>query len=240
MALDFKGEFTTFAGQCYPLTLIDDHSRFNLALVALQRTATRQVQPLLEAVLRRYGLPQRINCDNGPPWGAPNAREHGLSALGVWLIRLGVRISHSRAHHPQTNGKIERFHRTLQRDVLHGRLYADHAEVQRDFDTWRTVYNCERPHEALQLRTPVQRYVPSASSFPEHLPDIQYPEQDTVVTVGWNGIFQFKGRRWRASSALQRLPIALRADRDQDGLFHAYFCHQPFMTLDLRQPHKDT
>ncbi|MED5622484.1 IS481 family transposase [Ideonella sp. BN130291] len=238
--IDFKGDFLTFAGKCYPLTLIDDHSRFNLALTALARAGTPQVQPLLEQVMRRYGMPQRINSDNGPPWGAPSAHDHGLSALGVWLIRLGVRISHSRAYHPQTNGKIERFHRSLQREVLHGRAYCDHAEVQRDFDAWRMVYNCERPHEALAMATPALRYRPSALAFPDRLPEIAYPDGDTVVTVGWNGIFKFKGRRWRTSSALHQLPIALRPDIHTDGLFHGYFCRQPFMTLDLRQDRLQT
>lgn len=174
--IDFKGDFLTFAGKCFPLTLIDDHSRFNLALEALHRTAAQQVQPVLERVMRRYGLPLRINTDNGPPWGAPSADDHGLSALAVWLIRLGVRVSHSRPYHPQTNGKIERFHRTLQREVLHDRAYADHAQVQRDFDAWRTVYNCERPHEALDMAAPALRYAPSPVAFPERLPDIEYPE----------------------------------------------------------------
>lgn len=233
--IDFKGEFHTFAGKCYPLTLIDDHSRFNLALAALARTATQHVQPLLEQAMRRYGMPHRINADNGPPWGSPRQAEHGLSELSVWLIRLGVRVSHSRPYHPQTNGKIERFHRSLQREVLQGRVYVDHADAQCSFDAWRTVYNCERPHEALNMATPVRRYTPSPLAFPQRLPDIVYPAGDTVVTVGWNGIFKFKGRRWRASSALHRLPIALRADRHSDGLFHGYFCHHRFMTLDLRQ-----
>lgn len=238
--IDFKGDFLTFAGKCYPLTLIDDHSRFNLALVALDRTFTQQVQPLLQQVMRRYGLPQRINCDNGPPWGAPSAEDHGLSTLAVWLIRLGVRVSHSRPYHPQTNGKLERFHRSLQREVLQGRVYSDHAQVQQDFDAWRPVYNCERPHEALGMAPPALRYQPSAVPFPERLPEIEYPDGDEVVTVGWNGIFKFKGRRWHTSSALHRLPIALRADPHSDGVFHAYFCHQPFMTLDLRQQRPQT
>ncbi len=233
--IDFKGDFLTFAGKCYPLTLLDDHSRFNLALQALQRPAIQQVQPLLEQVMRRYGMPHRINADNGTPWGSPSSGGKSLSELAVWLIRLGVHVSFSSPYHPQTNGKIERFHRSLQREVLHGRVYIDHADAQRRFDAWRTVYNCERPHEALDMATPVCRYTPSPQAFPPRLPEIDYPEGDTVVTVGWNGIFKFKDRRWRASSALHRLPIALHADLHADGLFHGYFCHHRFMTLDLRQ-----
>lgn len=238
--IDFKGDFQTFAGKCYPLTLIDDHSRFNLALQALQRPAAQHVQPLLEQVMRRYGMPHRINADNGAPWGSPSSGGKSLSELAVWLIRLGVRVSFSSPYHPQTNGKIERFHRSLQREVLHGRVYVDHADAQRHFDAWRTVYNCERPHEALDMATPVHRYTPSPQAFPQQLPEIAYPEGDAVVTVGWNGIFKFQGRRWRTSSALHRLPIALRADRHSDGLFHGYFCHHRFMTLDLRQSSPQT
>lgn len=65
--IDFKGYFPTPAGLCYPLTVLDDHSRFNLVLAACARTNTKSVQPLLTEAFRRYGLPVRINADNGSP-----------------------------------------------------------------------------------------------------------------------------------------------------------------------------
>lgn len=238
--IDFKGDFPTLAGRCHALTLLDDHSRFNLLLSAQAHTRTQPVRQQLIEVFRRYGLPLRINADNGSPWGSPSASGHSLSELAVWLIRQGVRVSFSAPYHPQTNGKLERFHRTLDVEVLAGRSFADHAAVQRAFDAWRPSYNCERPHEALKLQTPVQRYRPSPLPYREQLHPIEYPDTDCVVTVGWNGFIHFQGRRLRVSSALHRLPIGIRVNAEIDGLHDVYFCHQRFMQIDMREPPCDT
>ena len=74
------------------------------------------MQAALLRVFGRYGLPKCINTDNGAPWG--NGGQGPLTRLGVWLIRLGIHVSHSRPHHRQTNGKDERFHRTLKAEVI--------------------------------------------------------------------------------------------------------------------------
>ena len=234
--IDFKGYFDTARERCHPLTLLDDHSRFNLTLHACQRTGASSIEPLLSAVFRRYGLPVRINGDNGAPWGAPREAAHGLSRLVVWLIRIGVSVSHSRPYHPQTNGKDERFHRSLQAEVLNGRGFADLAAVQRAFDDWRTVYNCERPHEALGLATPASRYRPSPREFPEQLPAIEYGPNDTVYRVPPNGWLRIAGRRVKVSNALTGLPIGVRSSTTEEGVLDFYFCHQRFMRWDLRQP----
>lgn len=231
--IDFKGYFDTTAARCYPLTLLDDHSRFNLALQACQQPDGASVQHHLEAVFKRYGLPVRINADNGSPWGSPSKAEHGLSALSVWLIRQGVGISHSTPYHPQTNGKLERFHRSLKAEVLNGRGFRDLAHVQTAFEQWRGIYNHERPHEAIDMQVPMQRYRSSPRPFRDELSPIEYSPNDIVLTVGWNGLINFHGLKLRLSSALHRLPIALRPDPSADGCFDAYFCHQRFMRLDM-------
>lgn len=238
--IDFKGHFPTLAGRCHALTLLDDHSRFNLRLHALMRTDTPTVREQLTQAFERYGLPLRINADNGSPWGTPSASGHSLSELAVWLIRQGVRVSFSAPHHPQTNGKLERFHRTLDVEVLAGRHFSDLAAVQNAFDAWRASYNCERPHEALSLGTPVQRYRPSAVAYSAELRPIEYPNTDCVVTVGWNGFLHYQGRRLHVSSALKGLPIGIRPSNDTDGVHDVYFCHQRFTQFDLREPPVDT
>lgn len=245
--IDFKGHFRTLGGPCHALTLLDDHSRFNLLLHALGRTDTEQVQAQLVQGFRRYGLPARINADNGPPWGSPSARGRGLheggrslSELAIWLIRLGVRVSFSSPYHPQTNGKLERFHRSLELEAIAERHFVDLAAVQQAFDRWRSTYNCHRPHEALALQVPLQRYQPSPVHYPEQLPAIEYPETDTVRLVGWGGAFHFAGRRLRTSQALHRLPIGIRPRPHTDGLHDVYFCHQRVMSIDLTAPVTDT
>ena len=238
--IDFKGHFPTLAGRCQALTLLDDHSRFNLRLQALARTDTPSVKEQLVQTFERYGLPLRINADNGSPWGTPKASGHSLSELAVWLIRQGVRVSFSAPHHPQTNGKLERFHRTLDVEVLAGRHFTDFEAVQRAFDAWRPSYNCERPHDALDLGTPVQRYRPSAVAYSAALHPIEYPGTDYVLSVGWNGFLHFQGRRLHVSSALKGLPIGIRPSSECDSVYDVYFCHQRFTQFDLREQPVDT
>ncbi len=235
--LDFKGFIETPEGRCHPLTLLDDHSRFNLGVRACAKPDTQTVQAQMHHIFERYGLPARINADNGGPWGSPRVPGQSLTHLGIWLIRLGVRLSHSAPFHPQTNGKLERFHRSLKAEVLNGRPFANLRQAQQAFDHWRSIYNHERPHEALQMGTPAQRYRLSPRPMPGALRPIEYGPDDEVVTVGSNGWVNFRGRRVRVSNALARLPIAWRSDPANDGCFDAFFCHHHFMRIDLNQPY---
>lgn len=232
--IDFKGYFETPAGRCHPLTLIDDHSRFNLLLTACGRANTDAVQQALTGSFRRYGLPVRINADNGAPWGSSRSPGHGLTDLTIWLLRLGISVSHSRPYHPQTNGKLERFHRSLKAEVLNGRSFEDLQQAQLAFDHWRAVYNQQRPHEGIGMAVPVSRYQPSERMFPDTLAPIEYGPDDHVLTVKWDGRVDFRGHRLKVSNALHQLPIAFRADPDQDGCYDVYFCHQRFLQLNLR------
>ncbi|RJG06541.1 IS481 family transposase [Noviherbaspirillum cavernae] len=232
--MDFKGCFETASATCHPLTVIDDHSRYNLTLAACARPNREHVQAALQDVFRRHGMPVRINADNGSPWGSPSRHEHGITRLTIWLIQLGIQISHSRPAHPQTNGKNERFHRSLKREVLRGQCFRDLDEAQEAFDGWRQVYNHERPHEALGLATPVTRYRPSRRVYPETLPEIHYRDGDLVQVVGWDGKIVVQGRRFRVSNALHTHPIAARPHPRQDGVFDLYFAHHRFGQIDLR------
>lgn len=232
--IDFKGLIKTTAGGCHPLTLLDDHSRFSLAIRACAREEKELVHNHLVRVFRTYGLPARINADNGPPWGSP--REPGqLSALALWLVRLGIRVSYSRPYHPQTNGKEERFHRSFKAEVLKGRIFADLPHAQREFERWRHVYNEQRPHEALDLATPSSRYRMSERGYPERLPPIEYGPDDIVSTVRWGGSVRFKKKYFKVAKGLQGLPVALRPVPKRDGLFEVYFVHQKLGEIDLRE-----
>lgn len=233
--IDFKGYVTTPEGHCHPLTVLDDHSRFNLALRACGRQTYPVVRDHLSDVFRRYGLPVRIHGDNGSPWGC--ARQPGqLTELAIWLIRQGIRLSFSRPYHPQTNGKDERFHRSLKAEVLNGVTFASLHRAQEAFDRWRHVYNHERPHDALALATPDTRYRVSARAFQEQLAPIEYGPDDTVVTVKWNGELPFKSRQFKVSNPLHGLPVGIRPDPAEDGLYTVYFLHHRLMTIDLRHP----
>lgn len=228
--MDFKGEFKLLQGRCYPLTILDDHSRFAVALEACARNTKNITQIAMIQVFRRYGLPDWITCDNGSPWGSGGRSYY--TALGVWLLRLGIGISHSRPHHPQTQGKDERFHRTLEAEVLRYQHGANLAEWQVHFDQWRVVYNTERPHEALSMAVPASRYQPSRRRYPEKLPAIEYGPADIVRKVRHYGHIKYEGREYHVGSAFYGLHVALR-QTTADGLFDVYFCQHKIGALDL-------
>lgn len=229
--MDFKGEFKLPQGRCYPLTILDDHSRFAVALEACARNTKNITQTAMIQVFRRYGLPEWITCDNGSPWGSGGRSYY--TALGVWLLRLGIGISHSRPHHPQTQGKDERFHRTLEAEVLRYLRADSLAQWQRHFDQWRVIYNTERPHEALSLAVPASRYQPSHRRYPEQLPAIEYGPDDIVRKVRHYGHIKYEGREYHVGSAFYGLHVALRQTLT-DGLFAVFFCNHQIGKLDLR------
>jgi len=228
--MDFKGEFKLPQGRCYPLTILDDHSRFAVALQACARNTKDITQTAMIQVFRRYGLPEWITCDNGSPWGSGGRSYY--TALGVWLLRLGIGISHSRPHHPQTQGKDERFHRTLEAEVLRYLRADSLAQWQRHFDQWRVVYNTQRPHQALAMAVPASRYQPSHRPYPEQLPAIEYGPADLVRKVRHYGHIKHAGREYHVGSAFYGLHVALR-QTTTDGLFDVFFCQHKIGTLDL-------
>ena len=166
--MDYKGHFPLASGRCHPLTVIDDHSRYAVGLRACGDETESTVKAELTSIFRRYGLPDRMLMDNGSPWGSANA-EPRYTQFELWLMELGIAVSHGRPYHPQTQGKDERFHRTLAAKAIGRRSFADLAACQRRFDGWRMVYNTERPHDALALAVPITRYRPSWRRFPETL-----------------------------------------------------------------------
>jgi transposase InsO family protein len=230
--MDFKGEFRLPHGRCYPLTILDDHSRFALAVEACAKNTTVITQKALIKVFRRYGLPEWITCDNGAPWGS-GCRGH-YTRLCIWLMRLGVGVSHSRPHHPQTQGKDERFHRTLAAEVLRYERAVTLPQWQVHFDTWREIYNHERPHEALAMQVPAARYQPSRRAYPEQLPAIEYGPTDIVRKVRHVGHIKYLGRDYHIGSAFYGLYVALRPTT-KDGVFDVFFCQQKLGILALDQ-----
>jgi transposase InsO family protein len=227
--MDFKGHFALGRGRCHPLTIIDDHSRYALAIEACQTQQDRSTRDRLMMAFRRYGLPDTMLMDNGSPWGDSGGGR--FTAFTVWLLRLGIRVAHGRAYHPQTQGKDERFNRTLGAEVLANRYFRDLPECQRAFDAWRHKYNHVRPHQALDLGTPSERYRPSRRSFPETLPPIEYGSDDCVRKADQSGDIGFKGRRIRLGKPFRGMPIALRPAAD-DGSFSVHFCTHQIAVID--------
>lgn len=230
--MDFKGHFPMqCGGRCHPLTVLDDHSRFNLTLAACADERTLTVKTRLIETFRRYGLPGRMGVDNGAPWGADFT--HTLTPLTVWLLHVGIRVGHSRPYHPQTLGKDERYHRTLNTELISSHTFADLLDCQRRFDPWRDCYNFERPHEALNLAVPASRYQASPRAFPEILPAIKYEAGAIVRKVDMNGRLSYRGRILRVAKALHGYPVAVRPT-ETDGILAVYFRHHRVAEIDLR------
>jgi len=231
--MDFKGHFALPAGRCHPLTVLDDHSRYAIGLEACANEQETSVRVRLSTIFRRYGLPFAMIMDNGSPWGEGGYGRH--TAFTAWLIRLGIHVSHGRPWHPQTCGKDERFHRSLKAEVLAGRSFRDLVHCQRAFDDWRLVYNHQRPHEALAMGVPAERYRVSPRPFPDTLPPIDYAPGDIIRRVQDGGRISFTNRIWRIGKAFAGQTIALRPTA-QDGSFSVHFCAQRIGSIDLRDP----
>ena len=229
--MDFKGHFALGEGRCHPLTVLDDHSRFALAVGACADERTKTVARWLERLFEQYGLPERILTDNGPPWGTGGPERHTL--LTVWLLDLEIRVSHGRPYHPQTQGKDERFHRTLKEELLNRESFADLKAAQTRFDAWRDKYNYKRPHQALDYATPASRYRNSARKMPAKIAPPAYEPQALVRKVDERGWILFKGRRIRCSKAFRGRAVALRATAD--GVFDLCYRRHVLARVDLRQ-----
>jgi transposase InsO family protein len=230
--MDFKGHFEAAGGRCHPLTVLDDHSRYALGLEACADERGVTVKAHLTGIFRRYGLPRKMLMDNGSPWGSDAA--HPYTPLTVWLLRLGVKVGHSRPYHPQTLGKDERFHRTLKAEVLQYCRGLELERCQARLDAWRQVYNLERPHEALGMAVPMNRYRESPRSFPETLPPLVYGPGDQVRRVQAEGWITFKGRHFRLSKAFRGEPVALRPTVTDD-LWEVYFGQHRIAGINLQE-----
>jgi transposase InsO family protein len=230
--MDFLGHVALGSGRVHPLCVLDDHSRYAVGVFACPNEQDGTVRTHLANVFRRYGLPQAILADNSSPWGVTHSFG-ALTKLGAWLVRLGVEVWHGRPHHPQTQGKVERFHQTVAAEILSPFQYPDLSRCQVALDAWRQTYNLVRPHAALGLAVPASRYHASPRPFPETLPPIVYGPDDVVRTVHGGGQIQLHGRHYFVGHGVYGQPVALRPTAD-DGVLDVYYCQQRITTLDLR------
>lgn len=230
--MDFMGHKPLqHGGRVHPLTVLDDHSRYLLTLVAADNERQATVQPVLITCFRQYGLPWAMLADNGPPWGTMD--KPGWTQLEVWLLRLGIALRHGRPLHPQTQGKVERLHGTLATDVFGTQVVADLDRAQTAFDAFRQVYNHDRPHESLDYAVPSDRYRLSERPYPETLPEISYADDAEVRRVNSSGAIRVGRRCVHIGEAFRGLPVGVVATAT-DGVYRVQFCQQLLGHLDLR------
>ena len=233
--MDFKGHFAlSGGGRCHPLSLLDDHSRFSLLLQACADQTLHTVQEHLTRVFQCYGLPEAILSDNGSPWGDSQRRYR--TRFEIWLMRLQVRPLHGRPLHPQTQGKEERFHRTLQEELLSKQEHASLRLWQESFDAYRQIYNTERPHEALGMQVPAERYRPSARPWPSRLPEMEYPTGAVVRKVQRMGCIYFRGQVFRCVQKAYRGERVALQESERDGEWAVCFGPYRIGVIDLKYP----
>ena len=198
--IDYEGQFRTGDGEwCYPLTVVDAHSRYLLNCTAERGTTQQEARSSLERLFRERGLPQRIRCDNGPPFASTGAAR--LSRVAVWWWKLGIVVERFAPGRPQQNGRHERLHRTLKAETAHPPA-PDRERQQRRFDCFRDGYNQDRPHEALGQRPPAAVYEEATRPYPQQIPEPEYPGHWERRRVRHDGSVKFQGQEYFLSEAL--------------------------------------
>lgn len=236
--MDFKGHVATGDGRLHPLTVLDDHSRFCITLAACANEQADTVKAHLTRAFERYGLPLALITDNGAPWGAGRLARRGgrvWTTLGVWIAEQDIRVLHSRPLHPQTLGKDERFHRTLKAEALSGPPFATVAQAAPRLETWRNIYNTQRPHEALGLATPASRHILSPRAYRPDPEPFAYAPDDLLRKVDQDGRISFRGRAMRVGHAFAGRTIAFRP-APTDGAYTILFRTTHIAALDLNAP----
>jgi transposase InsO family protein len=230
---DFKGHFALGCGlRCHPLTLVDGYSRFLLACDALRRPTTELATAVFTRAFQEYGLPDRVRTDNGAPFASIALNR--LSTLSVWWMKLGIRPELIEPASPQQNARHERLHRTLKAEATKPPKATLRAQ-QRRFNAFRTEYNTERPHEALQGKPPAAVYRPARRVFPARIPGPEYPSHYLTRYVSTNGGVRFHRRYITIAPALIGEHVGF--EEVADGRWAVYFYDYLLGHLDAREGH---
>jgi len=211
--MDFQGVKDWIAeryGMAYPLSVVDDHSRYLLGLFPLKDPGGAAAWACLERVFRRYGVPEAMLMDHGTPWWSP-ANGHGLTQLSVALMEQNIQLYFSGVAHPQTQGKVERLHRTMEhRLVRSSARFLSWTEWAEEF---REEYNAVRPHQALHMQVPAARYC--ASSRELQIPPVPFDYGASAELRRLNSKGCLGRERYFVCEALAGREVALEPFRER-------------------------
>lgn len=210
---DFKGQFLTGDKKyCYPLTITDQVSRFLLCCEGLESVKENGAIQVFESIFKEYGLPKRIRTDNGVPFASPQAM-FNLSRLSVWWLRLGIEVERIKPGNPQQNGRHERMHLTLKKETT--RPSGSNMIMQQDmFNSFQEEFNFERPHQALDMKTPSEVYTETERKY-VGLPEVDYPLHERVITVTRCGRLCIDGRKINFSTVFAGQNVGIRQVDDK-------------------------
>lgn len=206
--MDFKGP-KGWHEPVGPLSVLDDHSRY---VALLQRTGSTQaegVQRALEKAFCECGVPEEMLMDHGTPW-CNGQGYRGWSKLTVWLMNQNISLHFSGLRHPQTQGKVERFHGSMVAALLRrGTPGEEHRQAW--LDQFRYEHNYLRPHEALEMKTPAQLWQKSGRQYQLRPAQWIYPAGTEVLEVDRSGSIRMEGRRWYLTQTLVGQPVGVTA-----------------------------
>ena len=218
---DFKGPVEVARQRVHPFTVLDDHSRFLLALQVCADVSMASAWQVLWATFGEYGLPESLLCDNAFAAGHGGLRT--LSWIEGQLIRLGIKPVHGRPYHPQTQGKVERLHGTLEREVWPSVDRACRQAFAQDLERWRRqVYNPLRPHEALGGLPPLSRFTVSPRPRPSRLPEVSYPVDSVLRRVAKGGDISWQGYRILVGAGICGETVRIEEQQQAVCIYYAW------------------
>jgi len=216
---DFKGEFKMRDGKyCFPLDIFDDHSRFVIRIKPAESTSNL-VLPTFREAFYEYGMPDSVLSDNGAQFAG---FRQGYTQFEKWLMNHDVLPIHGRIKHPQTQGKIERFHRAMNQELLKYYTPKNISDAERVFNDWRNCYNNERPHEALGMKCPSDIYVPSERIYKDKVEKYEYSGKYHVIKVNNWGYVRFNGWQIYLSETMANEYIEFRPNPNGDTFIACY------------------
>ena len=216
---DFKGEFRMADNNyCYPLNIFDDHSRFVIKIAPALSTANKVI-PAFRSAFCEYGMPNSVLSDNGAQFAG---FRQGYTRFEKWLMNHDVLPIHGRIKHPQTQGKIERFHRTMQEELLKHTVMENIDDANNKFQLWREKYNNIRPHEALGMKCPAEVYIPSNRAYSDEVSPYEYGGQFHVIKVNSWGYARFDKWQVYLSETMINEYIEFRPNPHGDSFIVCY------------------
>lgn len=216
---DFKGEFKTADGlYCFPLDIIDDHSRFLIKIKAYTKTSNAVIPAFREA-FEEYGMPHSVLSDNGSQFAG---FKHGYTQFEKWLMNHDILPIHGRIKHPQTQGKIERFHRTMDTELLNHFVFQNCVEADKALNEWRIKYNNIRPHQALSMKCPADIYIPSKRKYDDKVDPYEYDGLYHIIKVNsWGYVRYHKWQVYLSETMIDEY-IEFRPNPLEDSFFACY------------------
>lgn len=216
---DFKGEFLMKDNNyCFPLTIIDDCSRFSIK-IAPHTNTVNVVIPAFKEAFYEFGMPNSVLSDNGAQFAG---FRHGFTRFEKMLMDYDILPVHCRIKHPQTQGKIERFHRSMKSELLKQTEFNNIIEANEGLQAWRDKYNNLRPHEALNMACPADIYVPSNRTFYDKVTPYDYGGEYHIIKVNSWGYVRFDKWQIYLSETMIDEHIEFRPNPQGDSFIACY------------------